>query len=303
MSVLTVNELKARFASGDRPSQKDFTDFIDTMMAASNLAVNPATPGIALLYTTGALSGSTYTAVYSPPVASYLDGTFLAFKADLANPGTATYLDAGAGPQIILKQFALTLKAGDIQPGQIVEVRYNLALNAWLMVSPTSRPGHEAGDIITSSFPLAANASRLLCDGSSVDTNTYPGLVPLGIIYGIPSPNDGHHVKLPDYRARMPLGVGTLPSTTVVALGDVGGEENHLLLDTESGVASHTHDPLAGATGFLDNVASGGAGDDVGGVLIRHDATTGDVTGGAASAADSHNNLPPYIAAYFYILT
>lgn len=43
MSVINISELKARFASGDRPSQKDFVDLIDTLLAgAGSLPAGPA---------------------------------------------------------------------------------------------------------------------------------------------------------------------------------------------------------------------------------------------------------------------
>src|ERR1700741_4847816 len=35
MSVINISQLKARFASGDRPSERDFIDLIDTLLAGA----------------------------------------------------------------------------------------------------------------------------------------------------------------------------------------------------------------------------------------------------------------------------
>ncbi len=299
MSALTVNELKDRFAAGDRPSAKDFSDFIDSVQAWIADTLNPVSPGIALLYSPAALTTATYAAVYSPPVAGYLDGTVLAFKADLVNPSGGTNFDAGLGPHPILRERGVALKAGDIQPNQIVEVRYSLSATAWVMMSPTSHPGLRSGDIVKSAFALEEDGTRFLCNGQSVDTNVYPSLTPLSTTFGVPSPNDGHHVKLPDLRAHFPVGVGTLPSTAVINRGDVGGAEDVTLTAAQSGSPAHTHDMVpnwvdysGGAQGLLGSGAQGDGGN-----------VTGGVTGGAQPASASHTNLPPYLGLFFYILT
>lgn len=53
MSVLSIAELKARFSSTDRPSQKDFDDLIDTLLAGAGLSTPTGNAG-------GDLAGSTY---------------------------------------------------------------------------------------------------------------------------------------------------------------------------------------------------------------------------------------------------
>ncbi len=296
MSVLTINELKARFSAADRPSQKDFSDFVDTVVSMINTAVTPVSPGTAFLYAPSVLTTDTYAAVYSPAVASYVDGAVLAFKADAINPDGGTKFNAGAGAVLIVKEGFIALNAGDIQPNQIVEVRYNASISKWQLTSLTYHPGHRTGDIIPSATPLAEDGTRFLCNGQSVDTNTFPTLTILSTTYGTPSPNDGHHVKLPDYRAKFPVGIGTLPSTAVIAFGDIGGEEKHLLTAAESGLPAHTHDLTSFTMVAGSNFGPTGNNDRGGGM-------TDGVTGGTQSAAQSHNTLPPYIACYYYILT
>jgi hypothetical protein len=94
--------------------------------------------------------------------------------------------------------------------------------------------------------------------------------------------------------ARMPLGVGTLPSSTSVTLGGTGGEEKTTL--TVAQIPAHTHD-VPGKKTFnvsLDDVpmtvmASAWAG------LAALDGSTPASTGGS----ESHNNMPPYTGRYF----
>lgn len=104
--------------------------------------------------------------------------------------------------------------------------------------------------------------------------------------------------RLTDMDAKFPIGPGTLPSTTVLAVGDAGGEEKHSL--TEAEMPPHLHE--VEGSGFDDgNVQSQRH------VLIddehndlSHKRNT-NLTGGTGSpvAVTAHNTMPPYRAIWF----
>lgn len=133
-----------------------------------------------------------------------------------------------------------------------------------------------------------AEEGRLLCDGREVDRTTYATLfAAIGTTFGTPS--SGTTFKLPDWRDRFPVG-----KSTTKANGATGGEAAHVLSVAE--LASHTH----GVT------VQGGGGAGADGVGHTNDTVTPypnviqtSATGGGAA----HNNLPPYLACYIYIVT
>ena len=86
-------------------------------------------PG-AYVYETATLSGANYTAAYDPVVTSYVDGQWLAFKVNAANPAAATF-NAGAGAKPLYASGGTRVPdAGEIPINTIVQVRYNSSLNA-----------------------------------------------------------------------------------------------------------------------------------------------------------------------------
>lgn len=97
------------------------------------------------------------------------------------------------------------------------------------------------------------------------------------------------------FAARFPIGPGTLPSTTVIAVTGTGGEEKHTLITDE--LPSHTHDiihnqvQVDGGTG--ETVLNG---PNIGTPTVTK---TTQATPTAADGNDPHNNMPPYIGAYF----
>lgn len=102
-------------------------------------------------------------------------------------------------------------------------------------------------------------------------------------------------------RARLPVGVGTFPSGTAVAVTGTGGEEKHLLTTDE--LASHTHP--AGSSGELfatfkadysaDNLGNEGLTNVSNQQLVGSRASTGAVS----ATSNAHNTLPPYYGVYF----
>ncbi len=104
-----------------------------------------------------------------------------------------------------------------------------------------------------------------------------------------------------EMRARFPVGAGTLPSTTVLAPGDTGGEENHTLSTSQIPPHSHIWNPST-------STASGNNADPAGGLLSLQSTNpanekfynTSSVGGtGTPAATAAHNNMPPYFAVAF----
>ena len=108
MSVISLNALKARFSSGDMPSQKDFEDLIDTLWASGGTAVPSGPAG-------GDLSGS-----YPNPVIAGNAVTYAKLQQATSgkllgrwNPGTGTVEEIGvAGPDLGIVGGNLTYLAG-----------------------------------------------------------------------------------------------------------------------------------------------------------------------------------------------
>lgn len=83
-----------------------------------------------------------------------------------------------------------------------------------------------------------APAGWLPCDGRAVSRTTFAAL--FSIVSTDWGAGDGSSTfNVPDFRGRVPLGVGTAASGTVYALGQTGGEETHKLLVAE--LAAHVH--------------------------------------------------------------
>lgn len=95
--------------------------------------------------------------------------------------------------------------------------------------------------------------------------------------------------------ARFPIGPGTLPSTTVVAVTNTGGEEEHILTRPEL-----PDDRIPTESVIRGNVADGGTAqvyvpDTVSGSFVTnaplHTEELGD--------GEGHNNLPPFYSLFF----
>jgi len=125
----------------------------------------------------------------------------------------------------------------------------------------------------------------LLCDGSAISRINYAGLFAvIGITSGA---GDGSTTfNLPDMRGRVPVGIGTYG---VVSLGDIGGEQNHILTITE--MPSHTHN-----IGTNDLTGPDGRTKTTGNYGVYYGTPT-DLTGGN----QAHNNMQPYLGVNYII--
>ena len=99
--------------------------------------------------------------------------------------------------------------------------------------------------------------------------------------------------EVTELRARFPIGVGTLPSGTALAVGDTGGEEKHVLTIPE--IPAHTHDGPA-------NEADSTSGGDYHAAWTENDGTTPVLpprATGSTGGGLGHNTMPPYYTVYF----
>lgn len=108
--------------------------------------------------------------------------------------------------------------------------------------------------------------------------------------------------------ARFPIAPGTLPSGTVLALGDTGGEEKHTLISNE--VAKHQHvvwpadggDNNAGKLWCHFDPGGGGADTRLNAPLAPstfYPTQTQLIAGNQSDGDAPHNNMPPYYAIHF----
>lgn len=176
----------------------------------------------------------------------------------------------------------------------------------------TPPPTDETGVIKmwpTSSAP----AGYLFCDGSEQPVATYPQLdALLGTTFGARTNGSGGagstHFRLPDFRGRGPIGVGTaspaVPGGTAHTLGQKGGEENHLLTAAE--LPSHGHTLPMSASGAPSGTGDRplrASGSSDGGFRTGAEVVTSSTYGSATTGNQSHNVLDPYLGINFIIKT
>lgn len=139
----------------------------------------------------------------------------------------------------------------------------------------------DTGDTYVSpSVTLHANPFWLLCDGTAVG-----GFTP------------------PDLQGRTIVGAGAGSGLTTRLYGATGGEENHLL--TESELPAHTHDVVVdGLSGSPDAAVyaytSGGGGKNTGTIS---NSGGNKIIAESTAAASSHNTMQPFLVGYAAIRT
>jgi hypothetical protein len=102
--------------------------------------------------------------------------------------------------------------------------------------------------------------------------------------------------------ARFLVGMGTLPSGTIINPASTGGEEKHILSIAE--LPAHTHGPASDTgPGYFatfksdysaDNLGNEGVTDQANQQLVGSRALTG-----STGSGDAHNNMPPYYGVVF----
>lgn len=150
------------------------------------------------------------------------------------------------------------------------------------------------GTIITTAVAIS-NENFLLCDGTLYPVATYPTLgALLGTLYG---GSVGVTFGVPDLRGKFVMGVSPSHSLT-----ETGGEEEVTLTQNEVpelGLVSNE----SGSDGYFGtdsgNGGTGDVGDWTGIGVVNHAAGRVKVMTDGGGAA--HENLPPYMALYYYI--
>ncbi|MFZ5791863.1 MAG: tail fiber protein [Pseudomonadota bacterium] len=194
--------------------------------------------------------------------------------------------DSGAGG---VKGLVPAPAAGDAAAGKFLK-----ADGTWTAPS---------GSTITGEIRMYAGAVApsgwLLCDGAAISRTTYASLFAVtGTIYGA---GDGSTTfNIPDLRGRAPIGAGTGAGLTARSLGQLVGEETHVLTTNE--MPSHTHgvkvhssppNATAVATGYL-----------AAGTNFQNTTTTTNTNMGAsAGSGAAHNNMQPSSVVNFIIKT
>jgi hypothetical protein len=101
--------------------------------------------------------------------------------------------------------------------------------------------------------------------------------------------------------ARFPVAAGTLPSTTVLAQGDTGGEEKHVLTPAEGGfylpVSAATLDDGDADTGAFKSMLNFQLDGHTVGAVDAAGTPNAPFTLGSATPS-GHNTMPPYVVGY-----
>lgn len=145
----------------------------------------------------------------------------------------------------------------------------------------------EPGDVFQS-YRAITDGSALLCDGSTYAIADYPKLAEAldGITW-----SDATNFDVPDARSRVPIAAGQGSGLTSYAVDDTGGLEDVTLTIGEIPPHTHTYGAYTLATSVFPGELSTC-------VPYPFSGNTG-----SAGSGNSHENMPPYIAMNFYIVT
>jgi len=147
---------------------------------------------------------------------------------------------------------------------------------------------------------ISAPTGYLLCDGSSISRTTYLDLYNvIGTYYG--SGDGATTFNLPDTRNRFAVGAGS-----TYALGATGGAESVTLTSAQSGVPAHTHTSNTDANSLVKYITSAGSASIPEPTFTSRQVTYSSTAftvnaNAAANAAESHENLPPYLGLNYII--
>ncbi|WP_257164791.1 phage tail protein [Bradyrhizobium sp. SRS-191] len=159
------------------------------------------------------------------------------------------------------------------------------------------------GEIRLFGFPRVPDG-WLACDGSSQSISTFDALYAvIGTTYG----GDGVQTfNLPDLRGRVPIGQGTPPGGATYVLGQLAGEDEHLLITNEMPTHSHAllgsttvaNTPTPGPSALLGTATTGNL------YAPSADAGTYEVMAPCLAAAGQsvpHNNIMPTVVGNYCI--
>lgn len=232
--VLYQSTVRFQVSSADAPKTYQFNEY-------GIFASVGATPPVLILYvTTNGPTGDTITPSgagipvirQKATIIGYSQQATTTTSLTLVNTvdlHAQTHLDNGIDPISV----ATTARTGSLPQisGKALDV-----LHGDLSWSPSFMPG-----FLQLSAAASIPAGWLLCDGSAVSRVTYSVLY--AALGGAASPwgqGDGStSFNVPDLRGRTPIGAGTGPGLSARALGQKGGEENHVLSIAE--MPAHTH--------------------------------------------------------------
>lgn len=160
-----------------------------------------------------------------------------------------------------------------------------------------------------SAHPMAEGAV-IMYRGSEASIDTFDG----GEAGAVTLTSGPMWARVTDMNGRFPLGPGTLPSTTIINVGDTGGEEKHELVEAE--IPEHSHllategvedsTALSSPDQFLDRSRDEGDNQDY---ALRGDDTepsagqTGKFGGDTDGDTTPHNNMPPFLGIFFITKT
>ncbi|HEY9629384.1 MAG TPA: tail fiber protein [Coleofasciculaceae cyanobacterium] len=220
------------------------------------------------------------------------DGPGLTFRADLNNAlqAIATQNSGTSFPAVTYPYMTF------VDSGTNIRYQRNATDTAWISQGSANLDFFglvPAGAIFM--WPVVTVPTEFLrCDGSAISRTTYSRLFSvIGTTFGVG--NGSTTFNVPNLSGRVPLGVGTATGATGATahtLGQVGGEETHVLTIPEMPTHSHTI-----ADGQLDNVRATLAGIQTN--QSNYGASNGLINNTGGNAA--HNTLPPYLGLYYII--